>query len=193
MKFIVNKRLSEAVEDFGKLPSIDYDTYKIDDRNDKADAVMPVSFVGAVNDIKSLRKNANELIKERRKIALDATDSAPEDRLKHMSDKEKKFNSGEKVSLDESLFESCSTDIVNENTKSTVTEDADIVTDIKEFKPWSGAVKTFDKIKEANKLDELSDIIQELYPDSIDKQTLNDLLWFDSDFLMDVLEINKDN
>ena len=174
-------RISEAIEDLGDIEYEDYSTDKITLPED----VMPTSFVGALKEVKKQREDANKVIKERRKIALDATESAPEDRFKHMTDKEEAFNKGEKISLDESIFES-----VTETKPLTEAIDADAeISDLSEYKPWSGAVKTYELIEDAGKLDEFNDIVQELYPDKITKQTINDLLWYDSDFIKEVLDI----
>ena len=53
------------------------------------------------------------------------------------------------------------------------------------------AVTNYDKIKKAGKLDALNGIVSELYPDNIDKSTLNDLLAFDYEFLKDQLGIEE--
>lgn len=51
------------------------------------------------------------------------------------------------------------------------------------FKPWSGAVSTYDAIVEENKLDELDSLLEELYPEGISESKLNDILWFESDWV----------
>ena len=60
------------------------------------------------------------------------------------------------------------------------------------FKFWSGAKDTAEKIEEADKWDELENLISELYPDGVDETTLNDLLWFDSDWILESLGIDED-
>ena len=52
---------------------------------------------------------------------------------------------------------------------------------IDQFKPWSGAVDTFNRIKEAELLSELESWLEELYPDGMTDTELNDLLWFDDE------------
>lgn len=64
---------------------------------------------------------------------------------------------------------------------------------IEGFKPWSGAISTWDEIEEANKVDELEYLLEELYPEGIDEGKLNDLLWFESDFIFENLGINEDD
>ena len=73
--------------------------------------------------------------------------------------------------------------------KSNYTKDASIIIDFDRYKPWSGAVATYDKIVNANKLDDLEAMIDELYPDGINETALNDWLWFDGDELLKELNI----
>lgn len=63
---------------------------------------------------------------------------------------------------------------------------------ISDFTPWSGAVSTWDRIIEENKEDEFDSMIDELYPDGISETQLNDLLWFDSDWVFEMLGISDD-
>lgn len=58
------------------------------------------------------------------------------------------------------------------------------------YKPWSGAISTYDTIVEENKLDELDFLLEELYPEGISESHLNDILWFDSDWVFAQLGIN---
>ena len=61
---------------------------------------------------------------------------------------------------------------------------------IYDFEPWSGAVDTYGKIDEAGELDALENLIDELYPDGIDETQLNDLLWFEDEWLLETLGIH---
>ena len=65
--------------------------------------------------------------------------------------------------------------------------------DLRNFEPWSGAVDTFDKIYNADKIDELEWILEDLYPDGIDETQLNDLLWFDDEWILETLGIDEDD
>ena len=58
---------------------------------------------------------------------------------------------------------------------------------LENFEAWAGAVDTKKKIIEAGKTEEFETLIDELYPDGIDATTLNDLLWFDVDWLYENL------
>ena len=64
--------------------------------------------------------------------------------------------------------------------------------DFNDYEPWSGAVNTFNTIEEHDKLDDLEFLIDVLYPDGISFTELNDLLWFDSDFVFEQLEIQDE-
>jgi gp187 len=66
-----------------------------------------------------------------------------------------------------------------------------ITTGIENFKPWSGAVSTWDEIEEQGKISDLEFLLEELYPDGIDETKLNDLLWFESDWLFANLDMNN--
>ena len=54
---------------------------------------------------------------------------------------------------------------------------------VSEFTPWQGAVSTYDTIVEENKLDDLDFLLEELFPEGISEGQLNDILWFESDWV----------
>lgn len=186
MKLKKFNSILEAVEDYGKAPPEKYIDY-VPETDPIPDAVMPISFVGAVKDTEKQREKANKLIADRRKAAIDATESDYDDRFNHMTEKEKKFNNGEKVELDENLFQESNSVMLTE-----AIGDYTVEVDFDNYKPWSGAVTHYQEIADAGKLDQLKDIVSELYPDSIDATTLNDLIWFEYDFLKEVLGMEQD-
>lgn len=59
------------------------------------------------------------------------------------------------------------------------------------YKPWSGAVSTYEAIEEENKLDDLDFLLEELYPEGISESHLNDILWFESDWVFAQLGIGN--
>lgn len=65
--------------------------------------------------------------------------------------------------------------------------------DLKKFKPWGNAIKNYNKIKEAGKLEDLEKMILVAWPDGIEDQTLNELLAEDTDFLAINLDIVFDD
>ena len=59
------------------------------------------------------------------------------------------------------------------------------------YRPWSGAVETWDYIEENDAVDALENFIDECYPDGIGETELNDLLWFDSDYVYEALGLRN--
>lgn len=60
------------------------------------------------------------------------------------------------------------------------------------YSPWSGAIDTYNTIEEAGKLEEFESLIEELYPDGIEEVTLNDILWFEPDFILESLGLSEE-
>ena len=67
-----------------------------------------------------------------------------------------------------------------------------IISDIKleSFKAWSGGVETLENIIKAGKVDMLESLLEECYTSLTDTQ-LNDILWFDSDWLYEQLDMEE--
>lgn len=65
-------------------------------------------------------------------------------------------------------------------------------TTVEQFNFWAGARNTYKTIREAGKLAELEALIDEWYPDGIEDTRLNDILWFDSEWLFEELGIEQD-
>lgn len=61
-----------------------------------------------------------------------------------------------------------------------------------DFKPWCGAKSTWERIIDENKEQWFEDIIEDLYPDGLTDTNLNDILWFESEWLYESLEIDPD-
>ena len=62
---------------------------------------------------------------------------------------------------------------------------------LKNFKAWSGAKDTLNKLIELDKCDELEFILDDLYPDGLTETQLNDLLWFDDEWIYETLGIEE--
>lgn len=60
------------------------------------------------------------------------------------------------------------------------------------FTPWSGAIDTYNTIEEAGKLEEFESLIDELYPEGIGEVTLNDILWFEPEFILESLGLSEE-
>lgn len=61
--------------------------------------------------------------------------------------------------------------------------------DLNNFEAWSGAVSTLERIKDAGKTDEAEQLLEEFYPDGMTETRLNDLLWFEDEWLFECLGI----
>ena len=73
--------------------------------------------------------------------------------------------------------------------KRKIDESAKIISTIDEYKPWSGAVDTFEAIQDADKVDALDAYLEDTYPEGLTVTELNDLLWFDGDSVLSDLGI----
>ncbi len=60
-----------------------------------------------------------------------------------------------------------------------------------QFNAWSGAKETQVKIIEAGLSEAFDSLIEELYPDGIDETKLNDILWFDSEWVYESLGMTE--
>ena len=62
---------------------------------------------------------------------------------------------------------------------------------LKNFKAWAGAKDTLNKLIELDKCEELEFILEDTYPDGISETQLNDILWFESEWIYDMLGIEE--
>ena len=62
---------------------------------------------------------------------------------------------------------------------------------LKNFKAWSGAKDTLNKLIELDKCDELEFILDDLYPNGLTETELNDILWFDDEWIFETLGIEE--
>ena len=65
-------------------------------------------------------------------------------------------------------------------------------TNLVNFDAWSGAVETKKAIIDAGKSNDFDDLIEELYPDELSETQLNDILWFEEDWIFEMLGISED-
>ena len=73
-----------------------------------------------------------------------------------------------------------------------IDESLKITSDISSYEPWSGAVETFEKIKDAGMIDDLDFLLEDIYPDGITETQLNDILWFDADWVLESLGLKDE-
>ena len=62
---------------------------------------------------------------------------------------------------------------------------------LRDFQAWSGAKDTLNKLIELDKCDELEFILDDLYPDGLTDTQLNDILWFDDEWIYETLGIEE--
>ncbi len=55
-----------------------------------------------------------------------------------------------------------------------------------DFEPWSGAVSTYETLTHAQ-LEQLDGILEEAYPDGMTDTQVNDILWFEDDWIAEML------
>ena len=63
---------------------------------------------------------------------------------------------------------------------------------IENFDAWSGAIDTKETIINKGKADEFDSLIEELYPDGLTDTQLNDLLWFEEEWIFKMLRIETE-
>ena len=63
---------------------------------------------------------------------------------------------------------------------------------IRDFKAWSGAVDTWDAIREHDKIEMLESVLDEIYTDGISESELNDFLWFDPETICEWVGLQYD-
>ena len=76
-----------------------------------------------------------------------------------------------------------------ESLNESLNEEVKIISDLNDYTPWSGAVDTWNQIKDENKVNELDSMLEEIYPDGLTMTELNDILWFDSEWVLSSLGI----
>ena len=63
---------------------------------------------------------------------------------------------------------------------------------LKNSKAWSGAKDTLNKLIELDKCDELEFILEDLYPNGMTETQLNDILWFEDEWIYETLGIEEE-
>lgn len=61
-----------------------------------------------------------------------------------------------------------------------------------DFDAWSGAIETKQAIIDAGKAEDFDSFIEELYPDGLTETQLNDILWFEEDWIFENLGISEE-
>lgn len=63
---------------------------------------------------------------------------------------------------------------------------------LRRFDAWAGAIETKEVIIEKGKAEDFDSLIKELYPEGLSDTQLNDILWFEEDWLFENLGIATD-
>ena len=61
-----------------------------------------------------------------------------------------------------------------------------------DFDAWSGAVETKNAIMDADKEDEFDSLIEDCYPDGLSETALNDILWFEENWIFESLGMKEE-
>ena len=65
-------------------------------------------------------------------------------------------------------------------------------TNLRNFEAWSGAIETKKIILDAGLEEEFEGLIEDLYPEGLTDTELNDILWFDSDWILESLGVKEE-
>lgn len=66
-----------------------------------------------------------------------------------------------------------------------------VICDLDHYKPWSGAVDTWNKIQDADMVGEFEAVMADIYPDGIEIGHLNDFLWFESESALSMVGLGS--
>ena len=67
------------------------------------------------------------------------------------------------------------------------------ITDLSDFETWSGATRTKETICDAGKGEEFLSALEEHYPAGIGEEELNDLLWFEPEWCLDLVGLKGED
>ena len=95
---------------------------------------------------------------------------------------------GQEEVVTESVTEPVNEEVVTEE-KQPLEEIMISTEGLRNFKPWDGAKETYNTVLENNKLDTLEFMLEDMYPNGIGASELNDLLWFQKDWVLEMLGI----
>ena len=63
---------------------------------------------------------------------------------------------------------------------------------LRNFKAWAGGKVTLNKLIELDKCDDLEFILEDLYPNGLTNTQLNDILWFEDEWIYETLGIEEE-
>ena len=62
---------------------------------------------------------------------------------------------------------------------------------LRDFNAWGGAIETKNLILDAGLEEEFEELINQCSPEGISDTNLNDILWFDRDWVLEILGIEE--
>ena len=65
--------------------------------------------------------------------------------------------------------------------------------DLRNFKAWSGGRNTLNRIIDEGMCEQFEFILEDLYPDGMTETDLNDLLWFEPEWIFETLGISDED
>lgn len=139
---------------------------------------------------KSLASAKNDFVKKSIQSRIDALQADLEAALPEAlkGEVETELPTAEEVEL-EATENTEEKEEAKESLKESLNEEVKIISDLSDYTPWSGAVDTWKQIQDADKVDELDSMLEEIYPDGLTMTELNDILWFDSEWVLSSLGI----
>ena len=66
-----------------------------------------------------------------------------------------------------------------------------VIKEFSDYAPWSGATSNYERLVEENKLDAFESLLEEFYPNGIEETLINDILWFEFDWVCDCIGMEK--
>ena len=177
----------EETEEKEELPEVDFTTSEVKEvAEEVANAVAE-----PVEDEEAAEKQAEEIKEIVDEKVADAVEEKVETEEPVADEKQPAEETVEEVPAEEIVDE---TEVIEEPVEEAaeLDEALKIIADISDYTPWSGAVDTFNKIKDAGKLDQLEEYLEECYPEGLQMVQLNDILWFDSEDILSYLGLAED-
>lgn len=124
-----------------------------------------------------LEEHADEAIEDSQKYPIEKPKAKDSTFVSAKDKQPKKYLLTEKDKVDESVI---------------MNEEAKIITSLEDYVPWGGAADTWDRISDEDKIEELDNLLENAYPEGISLTDLNDLLWFEQDWVFEELGIVED-
>lgn len=67
-----------------------------------------------------------------------------------------------------------------------------VISDFDSYRPWSGAVENYQELERLGLLGAFESLLEECYPEGISETGINDILWFDFEWVRESLGIEDE-